>query len=210
MAKPEESSGSADNVAVSRDIDEFGKQVYADSALLLRQVGLRMAFSVFGAVLLWLVGRLVLIPMAEEVNVFLFGYPLTTIVSVLVAVALAIITILVFVDVHRLSGGLAGITAYQFGKATGELRAEEVNNYKIALDGVLYVIVVTLTYLLFFDYLAYIHRAIPAVLLVLIVIWAIYALWQSTRAIANVIDRYTSKIADMLDEKVAKKGQVAP
>jgi hypothetical protein len=210
VAKPEESSGSADNVAVSRDIDEFGKQVYADSALLLRQVGLRMAFSVFGAVLLWLVGRLVLIPMAEEVNVFLFGYPLTTIVSVLVAVALAIITILVFVDVHRLSGGLAGITAYQFGKATGELRAEEVNNYKIALDGVLYVIVVTLTYLLFFDYLAYIHRAIPAVLLVLIVIWAIYALWQSTRAIANVIDRYTSKIADMLDEKVAKKGQVAP
>lgn len=206
MAKPEESSGSVDDVAVNRDIDEFGKQVYADSALLLRQVGLRMAFSVFGAVLLWLVGRLIFIPMAEEVNVLLLGYPLTTIVSILIAVALAIITIAVFIDVHRLSGGLAGITAYQFGKATGELRAEEVNNYKIALDGVLYVIVVTLTYLLFFDYLAYIHQAIPAVLLVLIVVWAIYALWQSTRAIANVVDRYTSKIADMLDEKAAKKG----
>lgn len=208
MAKPEESVGSVDDVAVNRDIDEFGKQVYADSALVLRQVGLRMAFSVFGAVLLWFVGRLVLIPMAEEVNVHLLGYPLTMIVSVLIAVALAILAIVVFIDVHRLSGGLAGITAYQFGKATGELRTEEVNNYKTALDGVLYVIVVTLTYLLFFDYLAYIHPAIPAVLLVLIVVWAIYALWQSTRAIANVIDRYTSKIADMLDEKVAKKRQV--
>jgi hypothetical protein len=208
LAKLEESAASVDDVAVSRDIDEFGKKVYADSALLLRQVGVRVAFSVFGAVLLWFVGRLIFIPIAEGVSVLIFGYPLTTVVSALIAVALAIITVAVFIDVHRLSGGLAGIAAYHFGKATGELRAEEISNYRTALDGVLYVILVSLTYLLFFDYLAYIHSAIPAVLLVLIVVWAIYALWQSTRAIANVIDRYTSKIADMLDEKAAKKRQV--
>ena len=167
-------------------------------------MGARIAFSVFGAVLLWLVGRLIFIPIAEGVTVHLLGYPLTTIVSVLIAVALAIITIAVFIDVHRLSGGLAGITAYHFGKATGELRAEEVCNYRTALDGFLYVMIVSLTYLLLFDYLGYIHPAIPAVLLVLIVVWAIYALWQSTRAIANIVDRYALKTADRLDEKAVK------
>ena len=206
MAKPEESATNGDTVTLCSDIDEFGKQAYADSALVLRQVGARMAFAVVGAVLLWFVGRLIFIPLAEEVNVFLFGFPLTMIVSVLIAVALAIITIAVFVDIHRLSTGLAEVTAYQFGKATGELRAEEINNYKTALDGVLYVIIVTLTYLLFSDYLAYIHPTIPAVLLVLIVVWAIYALWQSTRAIACIVDRHTSKIADRLDAKITNEG----
>ena len=206
MAKPEESATNGDNAVLCSDIDEFGKQAYADSAMVLRQVGARMAFFVAGAVLLWFIGRLILIPIAEEVNVYILGFPLTIIVSVLVAVALAIITIAVFVDIHRLSIGLAEVTAYQFGKATGELRAEEINNYKTALDGVLYVIIVTLTYLLFSDYLAYIHPAIPAVLLVVIVVWAIYALWQSTRAIASIIDRYTSKIADRLDVKVTNEG----
>jgi hypothetical protein len=93
--------------------------------------------------------------------------------------------------------------AYHFGKASGEVSRSEFNSYRTALDGVIYVIVISLTYLLFQDYLATIHPAIPAILLVLIVIWAIFALYRSSRAVANIIGKYTSKAADEL-EKQAK------
>lgn len=204
MANPNDSVASAGKVEESGDIDEFGRQAYADSALLLRQVGLRVLLSAGAAVLVWLVGRLVFIPVAEGVSVRLMGYPLTAIVSALIAVALAIIVLAVFVDIRKLSSGLAGVTVYHFGKATGELRSEEVSNYRTAFDGVFYVVIASLTYLLFFDYLALIHPAIPAVLLVVIVVWAVYALWRSTGAVANAIGRYTSRIADTLDKEAAE------
>ena len=100
--------------------------------------------------------------------------------------------------------GIAGVLAYHFGKASGEMSIETFKNYRTALDGILYVIVVSLAYLLFANYLAEISPVIPAVLLILIVIWAVFALWRSCKAIASVIGRYTSRWAEEL-EKQAKK-----
>ena len=204
MAKREEPKVDA-VVAETKEVDQFGKEAYAESARALRQVGARVILSVGAAILIWLVGRLIFIPIAEGLTQRLLGYPIDAIISAIIAVALAVIIFTVFIDMHRLSGGLAGIMAYHFGKATGEVKAAEVNNYRTALDGILYVIIVSLTFLLFIDYLAVIHPAIPAVLLILIVLWAIFALWRSTRAVANIIGRYTAKMADELDKQAAKE-----
>lgn len=187
-----------------KNADQFGKAAYAESAKALRQVGARVILSVGAAMLIWLVGRLIFIPIAEGLTQQLLGYPIAGIVSAIIIVALAVIIFTVFVDIRRLTSGIAGIMAYHFGKASGEIHTEDFKNYRIALDGVLYVVIVSLTYLLFVDYLATIHGAIPAVLLVLIVIWAIFALWRSTRAIADIIGRYTTKMADALDKQAEK------
>jgi len=204
MAKREEPKVNAVE-AERKEVDQFGREAYTESARALRQVGARVILSVGAAILIWLVGRLIFIPIAEGLTQLLLGYPIAAIISAIIAVALAVIIFAVFIDIHRLSGGLAGILAYHFGKATGEVRATEVKNYRTALDGVLYVVIVSLTYLLFIDYLAVIHPAIPAVLLILIVLWAIFALWRSTRAVANIIGKYTSKMADELDKQAAKE-----
>jgi len=188
-----------------KEVDQFGREAYAESARALRQVGARVILSVGAAILIWLVGRLIFIPIAEGLTQLLLGYPISAIISAIITVALAVIIFTVFIDIHRLSGGLAGIMAYHFGKATGEVKAAEVKNYRTALDGILYVVIVSLAYLLFVDYLAVIHPAIPAVLLILIVLWAIFALWRSTRAVANIIGRYTAKMADELDKQAAKE-----
>ena len=141
---------------------------------------------------------------AKEMTEQFMGYPVHSIISFIIVIALAIIIFTVFIDIRRLSGGMAGILAYHFGKASGEMSTENFKNYRTALDGILYVIVVSLAYLLFAGYLAEINPAIPAILLILIVVWAIFALWRSCRAIAAAIGRYTSKWADEL-EKQAKK-----
>jgi hypothetical protein len=188
----------------NKKIEEFGTEMYLESSKALRQVGARVFLSVGAAILIWIFGEIIFLPIAQGMTQQFLGYPVHSIISFIVVVALGIIIFTVFIDIRRLSGGMAGILAYHFGKVSGEIGTENFKNYRIAIDGILYVIVVSLAYLLFADYLANINAAIPAVLLILIVIWAIFALWRSCRAIAAVIGRYTSKWADEL-EKQAKK-----
>lgn len=185
--------------------EAFRAEMYADSAKAMRQVGARVILSIGAAILIWLAGRLIFVPMAEGLTQQLLGYPIAGIVSAIIAVALAVIIFTAFIDIRRLTSALAGVMAYHFGKASGEVQKGEYNNYRTALDGVLSVIIVSLAYLLFVDYLATIHPAIPAVLLILIVVWAIFALYQSTRAVANIIGKYTSKAADELEKQARKK-----
>lgn len=182
---------------------KFGAEMYEESAKAVREVGARVVLSIGAAILIWLAGRLIFVPIAQGLTNQLLGYPVAAIVGAIIAVSLAVIIFTVFIDIRRLTGGLAGLMAYHFGKASGEVQRKEFNNFRTALDGVIYVIVVSLTYLLFADYLATIHPAIPAVLLILIVIWSIFALYRSTRAVAGIIGKYTSRAADEL-EKQAK------
>ena len=189
---------------VEEGAEEFGTEMYLESARALREVGARVILSVGAAILIWIFGNLIFLPIAKGMAQQFLGYPVHSIISFIIIVALAIIILTVFVDIRRLTGGMAGVLAYHFGKAGGEVSIETYNNYRASLDGILYVIVVSLAYLLFASYLAEIHPAIPAILLILIVIWAIFALWRSVRAIARVIGRYTSEWADEL-EKRAKK-----
>jgi hypothetical protein len=190
--------------AVEEGAEKFGSDMYLESARAVRQVGARVVLSVGTAILIWIFGNLVFLPIAKGLTQQFMGYPVHSIISFIIVVALAIIVLTVFVDIRRLTGGLAGVLAYQVGKVGREVNIENYNNYRTALDGILYVIVVSLAYLLFAGYLAEIHPAIPAVLLILIVIWAIFALYRSVRAVARVIGGTTSKWADEL-EKQAKK-----
>lgn len=195
-------------VIKAAEVDEGEKyrvKMYEESAKAMREVGARVVLSIGAAILIWLAGRLIFVPLAEGLTQELFGYPVDAIVAAIVAVAMAVIIFAVFLDIRKLTGGLAGVMAYHFGKASGEVSKEEFKNYQIALDGVLYVIVVALAYLLFVDFLGEIHWAIPTVLLILIVIWSIFALYRSTRALANIIGKYTSKAADELEKQARKK-----
>lgn len=132
------------------------------------------------------------------------GYPVHSIVSFIIVVAMAFFIFTVFFDIRRLTRGMAGLMAYHFGKASGEIDVDNFDNYRNALDGILYIFVVSLAYLLFANYLAEIHPAIPAILLILIVIWAIFALWRSVKAVAKIVGRHTDQWANEL-EKQAKK-----
>lgn len=187
-----------------RKIQDFGSKMYLESAKAVREVGTRVVLSVGAAILIWLFGTLVIIPIAEGMQHIFFGYPIDAIISSIFVAALAIIIFTVFVDVRRLTSGLAGILAYQFGKVSGDVDIESFKHYRTALDGILYVVVVVLSYLLFANYLAKIHAAIPAILLILIVIWSIFALWRSARAIATEIGKYTGKVANEI-EKLSKE-----
>lgn len=187
-----------------KKIDEYGRTMYAESAKAVREVGAKVALAIVAAIVIWLFAELVFMPLAEDISQELLGYPMDSIVAFVVVIALAIIVFAIFVHVKRLSAAISGIMVYHFGKAGGETRPESYKNYATMLDGILYVIVISLAYLLFKGPLGGIHEAIPAVLLLLIVIWAIITLWRSFSAISSEIGRYTSKVANELEKQSGK------
>jgi len=204
MAKKEESKAEEPKKEEEK-IEVFGAEMYVESAKALREVGARVALSVGAAIIIWVFGQLVFIPISKGMEPIFAGYPMDTIVSFILIVALAVIIFTVFLDIRKLTDGIAGVLAYEFGKASGEIKVESLRHYRIALDGILYVVIVSLTYLLFASYLGRIHPAIPAIVLILIVVWAVFALWRSCRAIAAEIGRYTEKWAEELEKRVKKK-----
>lgn len=203
MAKREEPKAEEPG-GEEKKIEAFGAEAYVESAKALREVGARVVLSIAAAILIYVVGRLIFVPIAEGLGYVFLDYPVHSIISAILVVALAVIIFMVFIDIRKLTGAIAGVLAYEFGKASGEISVESFRHYRTALDGILYVVIVSLAYLLFAEYLGKIHAAIPAIILILIVIWAVFALWRSCRAIAAEIGRYTSKWADELEKRVKK------
>lgn len=184
-------------------IRSIGADAYKESASALREAGARMVLSIVAAVAIHLAGKMLFLPIAESLDYLFLGYPVAAIVSAIIAFALAVIIFTVFIDIRKFTSAIAGVIAYEFGKASGEVKPESVNHYKIALSGILYVVVISVTFLLFADYLGKIHAAVPAVVLVLIVIWSVFALWRSFRAVSFEIGGYTQKLSDELEKRGA-------
>ena len=148
--------------------------------------------GVIAAILLWLFGQLIFIPISE--GIYWFGYPLTQILTFIILVGLAIFVVKILADVRRAVDGIAGLAACEIG-APYDVTPAEVEHYKTALRGILYVIIVSLAFLLFSDYLARIHPALSGVVLIAIVVWAIFEIWRAVKAISEEIRRYSAEWA---------------
>ena len=192
------------NTPPKKTVEQFKTETYVESAKAVREVATRVILSIGAAILIWVFGTIIFLPIAKGMTQQFLGYPVHSILSSIIVAAMAIFIFTVFVDIRRLTRGMSGLLAYQFGKAGGEVDVSNFDNYRNALDGILYIVVVSIAYLLFANYLAEIHPAIPAVLLILIVIWAIFAIWRSVKAIAKIVGQQTMGWADEL-EKQAKK-----
>ena len=148
--------------------------------------------GVIAAILLWLFGNLIFVPISEGIE--WFGYPLTQILSFIIMAGLAFFVVKILVDVRRAVDALAALAACEIG-APYDVTPKEVGHYKTALRGILYVIIVSLAFLLFSDYLARIHPALSGVVLIAIVVWAIFEIWRAVKAISEEIRSYSAEWA---------------
>lgn len=148
--------------------------------------------GVIAAILLWLFGNLVFIPIAQGIE--WFGYPLPQILTFVILIALAVFVLKILVDVRKAVDALAGLAAVEIGTPT-DVSQTEIEHYTTAMRGVFYIIIVSLAFLLFSDYLAMLHPALSGVVLLAIVVWAILQIWRSVKAISAEIKRYSTEWA---------------
>ena len=148
--------------------------------------------GVVAAILLWLFGNLVFMPIAE--GIVWLGYPLPQILTVIILAALVMFVLKILVDVRQAVDALAGLAAVEIG-ATTDVTTTEVEHYKTAMRGIFYIVIVSLAFLLFSDYISRIHPALSGVALIAIVVWAIYEIWRALKAISQEIKRYSAEWA---------------
>ena len=148
--------------------------------------------GVIAAILLWLFGNLIFLPIAEGIE--WFGYPLPQILTFVILIALAFFVLKILVDVRKAVDAFAGLVAVEIGAPTDVTRTE-VDHYTTAMRGIFYIIIVSLAFLLFADYLAMIHPALSGVVLLAIVVWAIFQIWRAVTAISSEIKRYSTEWA---------------
>ena len=151
-----------------------------------------ITLGVVAAILLWLFGNLIFIPIAQGIE--WFGYPLPQMLTFIILVGLAIFLARILVHVRRAVDALAGLAACEIG-APYDVSPEEIGHYKTALRGILYVVTISLAFLLFSDYLALIHPALSGVVLIAIVVWAIFEIYRAVKAISDEIRRYSAEWA---------------
>jgi len=171
---------------------EYYEKVSKESREVLVGALPSITLGVVAAILLWLFGKLIFIPIAQGIE--WFGYPLPQILTFIILVGLAIFLVRILVDVRRAVDALAGLAACEIG-APYDVTPAEVGHYKTALRSILNVIIVSLAFLLFSDYLALIHPALSGVVLIAIVVWAIFEIYRAVKAISDEIRRYSAEWA---------------
>ena len=171
---------------------EYYEKVSKESREALVGAVPSITLGIIAAILLWLFGHLIFIPISQGIE--WYGYPLPQILTFIILVGLAIFVFKILVDVRRTVDALAGLVACEIG-APYDVTPIEVGHYRTTLRGILNVIVVSLAFLLFSDYLALIHPALSGVLLIAIVVWAIFEIWRAVKAVSEEIRHYSAEWA---------------
>ena len=179
---------------------EFGKDVYIESSQAIAESGPKVILNVGVAVLAWLFGNLVFIPIST--GLVLGQYAVTEIISLIVLVTMAVLIIGAVVQIRRLSNAAAGMVAYLMGSRKGEVTRTELDHYRTAITGIVMVGVAALAFLLFSTNLSIIHPALSGILLIVVVLWAMLTLWRSGRAIAAEISVAADELAKSLEARV--------
>ncbi len=180
----------------SRRSINTGREAYISSVEKLRDNAPKIGINVGIAVLIWLIGNYVFIPISR--GMFIEAYAVTQLVSIIILVAMFILVISILSELRSLADAAAGFAAYQVGTTVGQVSPDEIGNYRTAFRGLLYVLVVAAAFLLFSLQLNFIHPALAAIALLGVTVWAVATLFRSGRALSALVDRYAREWTDAL------------
>ncbi len=181
------------------DAEEFGRKTYLESSRAIAEAGPKVLLNMGVAVLVWLFGNLVFIPISEGLH--LGQYAVTQVISLIVLATIGVLAISVIVQIRALSNAAAGMIAYNVGRRKGEVTSDELDHYRTALNGIVMVGIVALLFILFSANLNVIHPALAGIVLIAVVLWMVLSLWRSGKALAAEIGRSASELAKRLEER---------
>jgi len=179
--------------------EEFGKDVYEKAVVEIRDSAPKIGINLVVAVLVWIIGNYVFIPISHGYFVQAMAVP--QLINLIVLVALAVLLVMILKELRDLTDAAAGVVAYELGSRKGEVTKDELNNYKTAFHGLLYVFVAAAAFLLLGNQLSLLHPALAAVVLILIVIWAIATLFRAGHALSDTVHEYAAEWAKKLEER---------
>lgn len=149
--------------------------------------------------MIWVFTKYVFIPLAEEYAVL--GIPLPQLISLVSLVAIMALVLNIVMRGHELIDAIAAYLALEVG-ARKQATEEEVSSYRAGLRSIFYVLIVSLLFLVFKEFLNVFHPAISATMLLLIAIWAVITLIRAGRAFSKLAEYYASEWASLLEKRL--------
>ncbi|ADG13126.1 conserved hypothetical protein [Methanocaldococcus infernus ME] len=177
--------------------------LFKEGVLKLKENAPQIVISLIIAVLIWLFGVWVFIPLADQLGNPTIGlYALKPIISAIIGLALLIVLLRIAKDFGELMDGVADIIA---SKLIGERATEEkLKRYRYGLRMLAYVIIATVAYLFFLPILLGINVVIAGVVLIILVIWAVLTLINIGYMFVDEIEE-ASRLAIAKLEEMAKE-----
>jgi hypothetical protein len=167
-----------------------------------------LVFTIVAAVLIWVFGNLVFMPLAEGIT--LYGrWPLDTVISFVILVALIAIVLRAMLALTRIADGISTFFAVEVGRLTPKsFDKTALRRYRSFLRGIVYTILIILIFILIQDYLTRIHPALSGIVLLIIVIWAIILLYQGGTKIAGEITKTLDYMGEQAVNLLEGKSEV--
>jgi len=155
-----------------------------------------LVFTIIAAVLIWVFGNLVFMPLAEGIT--LYGrWPLDTVISFVILVALLAIVLRAMLALTRISDGISTFFAVEMSRLSPKRFDETaLRRYKSFLRGIVYTILIVLIFILIQDYLTYIHPALSGIVLLVLVVSAIVLLYQGGTKVAGEVTKTLEYIGE--------------
>lgn len=184
-------------------MSEAQVDAYLQMVRELREGLPKILIDVGVAVLVWIFSMYVFIPLSREYA--LIGIPLPQLISLVAMLAIAAIVLSMVRTALRVIDAVAAYLAYEVG-ARHKASEEELHSYKAGLRGVFYVLVASLLFLLFKDFINVIHPALSAVILFLLAIWAVTTLVRSGRSFSKLAEIYAGEWVAELERRKRSEG----
>ncbi|MBU0497826.1 MAG: hypothetical protein KKC68_08820 [Candidatus Thermoplasmatota archaeon] len=171
-----------------------------DATVKMRKALPALVFTIIAAVLIWVFGNLVFMPLAEGITLY-GGWPLDKVISFVILIALIAIVLRAMLALTRIADGISTFFAAEMSRLTPKSFDEtSLRRYRSFLRGIVYTILIIFIFILIQNYLTYIHPALSGIVLLIIVIWAIVLLYQGGTKIAGEI----TKTLDYMGEQAVK------
>lgn len=162
----------------------------------------KLAIHILVAVLIWIFGQLIFVPLAQTVSITIgdVQYNLAPIVSAIVLIALLIVLVRAAFDLRDTADALAGLAAVSVSKSTTE--DIHVQNYQRGFRGVLYVLYAVIIFVFFYAFLSTINPALAGLALVVLVIWAIVVLFQVGGVFSKAVEEWSGRAVERFGSRL--------
>jgi hypothetical protein len=148
-----------------------------------------LMLTIIVAILIWVFGTFVFIPLAE--GIMLLGeFPLDTIVSIIILIALLVVVLRAVAAIIRISDSISMYFATEVGRRQAEnMDRNSVTRFRSFFRAIIYTVVLVLVFILLQQYMNMISPILSGIVLLAIVLVSVYFLYTGGAAIAGETTR---------------------
>jgi len=152
------------------------------------------------AVMVWFFTLFIFAPLGNSYTVW--GVNAGKLVAFIGTLAMILLIVKVLKEIKDVGDAIGGLVATKVGRDGAS--PEEVNHWRTAIRGLLYVIMAAIIFTFFASLLSFIHQTLAGIVLLIVFIWVIFMLYRSGMAISHEIEAYAHEQSEKLLKEAAK------